>query len=144
MAEIKKFNYGGQAVIEGVMIRGRKSLVTATRRPGGDIVTHVKELPSLTTGRLRRIPLVRGVVVLLESMVLGIQSLLFSAHIAMEEEEEEIPKKALWGMVISGVVLMVGLFILAPLFLTKLINPYIPNSLVFHIFEGGIRRERFI
>ena len=118
MAEIKKFNYGGQAVIEGVMIRGRTSLVTAIRRPGGDIVTHVKELPSLTTNRLRRMPLVRGVVVLVESMVLGIQSLLYSANIAMEEEEEEIPTKALWGMIASGVVLAVLLFFIAPLFLT--------------------------
>ncbi len=144
MAERKKFNYGGQAVIEGVMIRGRKSLVTAIRRPGGDIVTHVKELPSITTGRLRRIPLVRGVVVLVEAMVLGIQSLLFSANVAMEEEQEEIPTRALWIMVGAGVVLMVALFVLAPLFLTKLINPYIPNSLVFNVIEGAIRLIIFI
>jgi uncharacterized protein YqhQ len=144
MAEKKKFNYGGQAVIEGVMIRGRTSLVTAIRRPGGDIVTHVKELPSLTTNRLRRMPLVRGVVVLVESMVLGIQSLLFSANVAIEEEEEEIPTKALWGMIASGVVLAVLLFFIAPLFLTRLINPYIPNSLVFHIIEGAIRLAIFM
>jgi uncharacterized protein YqhQ len=144
MADKKKFNYGGQAVIEGVMIRGRQSLVTAIRRPGGDIITNVKELPALTTGRLRRIPLLRGVVVLIEAMVLGIQSLMISANIALEEEEEEIPTRALWIMVGTGVVLMVALFVLAPLFLTKLINPYIPNSVVFHIIEGAIRLVIFI
>jgi uncharacterized protein YqhQ len=144
MADKKKFNYGGQAVIEGVMIRGRKSLVTAIRRPGGDIVTNAKELPALTTGRLRRIPLVRGIVVLVEAMVLGIQSLMFSANVAIEEEEEEIPTRALWIMVGAGVILMVALFVLAPLFLTKLINPYIPNSVVFHIIEGAIRLIIFI
>jgi len=144
MAEKKKFNYGGQAVIEGVMIRGRQSLVTAIRRPGGDIVTHVKELPPITTGRLRRIPLVRGVVVLVEAMVLGIQSLLYSANIAVEEEMEEIPKKALWGMMALGVVLAVVLFFIVPLFLTRWLNTYIPNSLVFHIVEGAIRMAIFI
>jgi uncharacterized protein YqhQ len=144
MAEKKKFNYGGQAVIEGVMIRGRQSLVTAIRRPGGDIVTHIKELPPITTGRLRRIPLVRGVVVLVEAMVLGIQSLLYSANVAVEEEMEEIPTKALWIMVGAGVVLVVALFFLAPLFLTRWLNTYIPNSLVFNIIEGAIRLVIFI
>jgi uncharacterized protein YqhQ len=144
MTDKKKFNYGGQAVIEGVMIRGRKSLVTAIRRPGGDIVTSVKELPALTTGRLRRIPLVRGVVVLIEAMVLGIQSLMFSANVALEEEEEQIPTRALWLMVGAGVVLMVALFVLAPLFLTNWFKTYLPNSLAFHGVEGAIRLVIFI
>jgi uncharacterized protein YqhQ len=144
MAEKKTFNYGGQAVIEGVMIRGRRSLVTAIRRPGGDIVTNVKELPALTTGRLRRIPLVRGVVVLVEAMVLGIQSLFFSANVAMEEETEEIPTKALWFMVGAGVVLMVALFVLAPLFITNWLKSYLPNSLAFNGVEGAIRLVIFI
>jgi uncharacterized protein YqhQ len=144
MPDKKKFNYGGQAVIEGVMIRGRKSLVTAIRRPGGDIVTSVKELPALTTGRLRRIPLVRGVVVLIEAMVLGIQSLMFSANVALEEEEEQIPTRALWLMVGAGVVLMVALFVLAPLFLTNWLKTYLPNSLAFNGVEGAIRLVIFI
>jgi uncharacterized protein YqhQ len=144
MADKKKFNYGGQAVIEGVMIRGRKSLVTAIRRPGGDIVTSVKELPALTTGRLRRIPLVRGVLVLIEAMVLGIQSLMFSANVALEEEEEQIPTRALWLMVGAGVVLMVALFVLAPLFLTNWLKTYLPNSLAFNGVEGAIRLVIFI
>jgi len=144
MADKKKFNYGGQAVIEGVMIRGRSSVVTAVRRPGGEVTADVKPLPSLTTNRMRRMPLLRGVVILIEAMVLGIKSLLYSANIAMEEEEEEIATKAIWGMVASAVVLVVALFFLAPLFLTKLANNYIPNSLVFHIIEGVIRLGIFI
>jgi len=144
MADKKKFNYGGQAVIEGVMIRGRSSVVTAVRRPAGDISTDVRPLPSLTTSRMRRMPLLRGVVVLVEAMVLGIKSLLYSANIAMEEEEEEIPTKAIWGMIASAVVLVVLLFFIAPLFLTKLVNAYMPNSVVFHIVEGVIRLIIFI
>jgi len=144
MADKKKYNYGGQAVIEGVMIRGRTSVVTAVRRPGGEVITDVKPLPSLTTNRMRRMPLLRGVVILIEAMVLGIKSLLYSANIAMEEEEEEIPTKAIWGMIASAVILVVVLFFIAPLFLTKLANNYIPNTVVFHIVEGVIRLAIFI
>ena len=144
MADKKKYNYGGQAVIEGVMIRGRTSVVTAVRRPNGDVTTDVKPLPSLTTSRMRRMPLLRGVVILIEAMVLGIKSLLYSANVSMEEEEEEIPTKAIWGMIASAVILAVVLFFLAPLFLTKLANNYIPNTVVFHIVEGVIRLVIFV
>ncbi|OGO45096.1 MAG: hypothetical protein A2Z05_06785 [Chloroflexi bacterium RBG_16_60_22] len=142
--EKKKFNYGGQAVIEGVMIRGRQSVVTAVRRPGGDIAIDSRPPLSFTTGRMRRTPLLRGIIVLIEAMVLGIKSLLYSANIAMEEEEEEITTRAIWGMMGSAAVLVVVLFFIAPLFLTKLANPYIPNSLVFHVVEGAIRLAIFV
>jgi uncharacterized protein YqhQ len=144
MAEQKKYNYGGQAVIEGVMIRGRTSMVTAVRRPSGDIATEVKPLPSITTSWVRRTPLIRGVVILIEAMVLGIKSLLHSANIAMEEEEEKISTKAIWGMMAVAAILVILLFFIAPLFLTKLINTYLPNSLVFNVVEGIIRGAIFI
>ena len=144
MADKKKYNYGGQAVIEGVMIRGRSSVVTAVRRPGGDINIDVKPLPSIYTSWMRRTPLIRGVVILIEAMVLGIKSLLHSANIAMEEEEEKIPAKAIWGMMALSAILVVALFFIAPLFLTKLLNAYLPNSLVFNVIEGIIRLAIFI
>ena len=144
MADNKQYNYGGQAVIEGVMIRGREAVVTAIRRPGGEIAIDSKPLPAITTGWMRRTPLIRGVVVLIEAMVLGIRSLIFSANVAMEEEEEEIPSKAIWGMIAVAAVLVVLLFFITPLFLTKLLNTYIPNSLVFHIIEGIIRLGIFV
>jgi len=140
----KQHNYGGQAVIEGVMIRGRTSVVTAIRRPDGEIAVDAKPVPGITKSWMRRTPLLRGMVILIEAMVLGIRSLIFSANVAMEEEEEEIPAKAIWGMIGVSVVLVVLLFFIAPLFLTKLLNTYIPNSLVFHIVEGIIRLGIFI
>ena len=143
MAE-HKHNYGGQAVIEGVMIRGRKSVVTAVRRPGGQIAVEDRPLPSLYTGRLRRMPVVRGVIVLLESMVLGIKSLLLSANVALEEEEEEISGKAIFIMMASAILLAVLLFFLAPLFLTSLANKWIPNSVLFNIIEGVVRLVIFL
>ena len=144
MAAKKRFNYGGQAVIEGVMIRGRSSVVTAVRRPGGEVAVDVKPLPAIYTGWLRRMPLLRGVLALIEAMVLGIKSLLYSANVAIEEEDEEISTKAIWGMMASAAVLVVALFFLAPLFLTKLVNTYLPNSVVFNIVEGVIRLGIFI
>jgi len=146
MAESKKFNYGGQAVIEGVMIRGRKSLVTAVRRPSGDIVTHVKDLPPLSTGRLRRLPLVRGVVVLVEALVLGIQSLLYSANVAVEEEAEEIPQKALWALMAVGIIFGVLLFFIAPYFLSNLVDEYLfrRDTGAFFVIEGAIRLAIFL
>jgi len=146
MPDAKKFNYGGQAVIEGVMIRGRKSLVTAVRRPSGDIVTHVKDLPAISTGRLRRLPLLRGVVVLLEAMVLGIQSLLYSANVAVEAEGEEIPQKALWAMMAVGIVFGVLLFFITPYFLSDLVDEYLfrKDTAAFFIIEGVIRLAIFL
>jgi len=126
------------------MMRGRKASVTVVRRPGGGLAMDIKPLSSIYTSWMRRTPLIRGVVVLIEAMVLGIKSLLYSANIAMEEEEEEISTKAIWGMIAVALILVVVLFFLAPLFLTKWANPHIPNSLVFHIIEGVIRLAIFI
>jgi uncharacterized protein YqhQ len=143
-ADDQKYHYGGQAVVEGVMIRGRSAAVTAIRRPGGDIAVSSRPLPSMTHSRTRRWPLVRGVVILIEAMVLGINSLLYSANVALEEEQEEISNKALWAMIASGVLLVVALFFIAPLFLTKLVNAYLPNSVLFMVVEGAVRLVIFI
>jgi uncharacterized protein YqhQ len=140
----KRFHYGGQAVIEGVMIRGRKAVVTAVRRPGGGLSIDEKPLHSMYTGRMRRTPLLRGIIVIIEAMVLGIKSLLYSANVSLEEEEEELSGKSVWLMVAGAVLLGVALFIVVPLFLTRLINPYISSSLVFNLIEGTIRLIIFI
>jgi len=139
-----RFHYGGQAVIEGVMIRGRKAVVTAVRRPDGEIVMDDKSLAAIYTGRMRRLPLIRGIIVLIEAMVLGIKSLLYSASISLGEEEEEISGKTVWLMITMALVLVTVLFLFVPLFLTRLINPFISSSLVFHLIEGGIRLVIFI
>ena len=70
MAE--KFYYGGQAVIEGVMMRGRKARVVAVRRPGGGLAFDTKPLSAIYTGWMRKTPLVRGIIVLIEAMASGL------------------------------------------------------------------------
>ncbi len=84
-----EFNYGGQAVIEGVMMRGSKALAVAVRNPQGDIVVHSEPLDSrIYGGRLMKIPFVRGLTLLWDSLGLGIKSLMFSAEVAIEEDED--------------------------------------------------------
>ncbi len=140
----KRFYYGGQAVIEGVMMRGQKAMVTAVRRPSGDLAIDVQPLATIYTSRLRKAPLIRGIIVLIEAMVLGIKSLLYSANVSLEDEEEKISGGLVWAMVVVSLTFAVALFFMAPLFLTKLLDPYIHSSLVFHLIEGFIRLAIFI
>lgn len=140
----KKFHYGGQAVIEGVMIRDQKAAVTAVRRPGGGLAMKVQPLSRLYTGRLRKLPFIRGVIVLIEAMVLGIRSLLYSANVSLEEEEVELSGKSVWLMLFASLTLAVALFFVAPLFLASLIGPYIASTIVFNLVEGVIRIAIFI
>ena len=146
MATPKPFYYGGQAVIEGVMMRGRENVAIAVRRPDGELDTTSQPLASIYKGRLRNTPLVRGMIILIETMSLGIQALLHSAQIASAEEgEEDISPAALWGSVIIAIVFAVGLFFITPLLLTRyLIDPYITSALVSNIIEGIIRIGIFI
>ena len=141
----KKFYYGGQAVIEGVMMRGKKTMVTAVRRPNGEISINPQPLSSIYTGWSRKTPLLRGIIVLIESVVLGIQTLMHSANIALEEEQEEVSGGFIWITVIIGSVLAVALFFLAPYFLTRLLHIDINTHYVwFNLVDGIIRLVIFL
>jgi len=138
----KRFYYGGQAVIEGVMMRGRRVMVTAIRCPDGEITMDVRSLASIYASRMRNTPLLRGIIVLIEALVLGIKVLLYSANVALEEEEEEISGGMVWIIVTVSLALAVALFFMVPLFLTRLLN--IDSSIVFNLVDGGIRIAIFI
>jgi len=125
-------------------MRGRKTRVTAVRRPSGGLALDIQPLPTIYSGRMRRTPLIRGIIVLIEAMVLGIKSLLYSANVSLEEEEEKISGGLVWVLVVVSLTFAVALFFMAPLFLTKLLDPYISSSLVFHLIEGFIRLAIFI
>jgi len=140
----KKFYYGGQAVIEGVMMRGKQVMVIATRRPNGEVGINSQRLSTLYTGKWRKTPLVRGVIALIESMVLGIQTLMYSANVALEEEKAELSGWTLWGVLIVALAFAVGVFFITPLFLTNLIRARIPNAILFNLIEGLIRVAIFI
>lgn len=143
MAE-KKFYYGGQAVMEGVMMRGKQIMATAVRRPNGEITINSQVLPTIYTGVWRKTPLVRGIIALIESMVLGIQTLMYSANVALEEEETKLSGWATWGIVLVALAFAVGVFFMLPLFVTNLIRAHLQSSIVFNLIEGLIRVVIFI
>ena len=140
------FHYGGQAVIDGVMIRGKEGVAISVRQPDGQLYVVKQPLASIYNGRLRETPLIRGIIALIETLVLGTQSLLHSAQVAATEEVgEKIPTAVLWGTVAASLALGVALFFMVPLFATRyLIDPYIESALLSSIFEGVIRIGIFI
>jgi len=138
----ERFYYGGQAVIEGVMMRGQKNMVTAVRRPGGELAIDTQSLPTIYTGWMRKAPFLRGIIVLIETLVLGIKTLLYSANVSLEEEGEEVSGGMVWVMMIVALALGVALFFIAPLFLTRLLN--ISSSILFNLVDGLIRVAIFV
>ncbi len=119
-------------------------MVTVVRHPKGEMVMDIQSLATIYTGWLRKAPLIRGIIVLIEALVLGIKTLLYSANVSLEEEEEKISGGLVWVLVAICLVLSIALFFIAPLLLTRLFNPYINSSLVFHLVEGFIRLAIFI
>lgn len=142
----KSFHYGGQAVIDGVMIRGKEGVAISVRQPDGQLNVVKQPLARIYKGRLRETPLIRGIIALIETLVLGTQSLLHSAQVAATEEVgEKIPTAVLWGTVAASLALGVALFFMVPLFATRyLIDPYVESALLSSIFEGLIRIGIFI
>ncbi len=139
----KPFYHGGQAVIEGVMMRGKRNLAISVRRPDGKLEVIKQPLANIYKGRLREIPLVRGVIVLIETLVLGVQALLHSAQIA-SAEEENIPTAALWGIVAASMAFAVALFFITPLLATRYFDIYIASDLISNLIEGLVRIGIFI
>lgn len=125
-------------------MRGRKTVVTAVRRPGGEVAIDTQPLPTIYTGRMREIPFIRGVIVLIETLALGIKTLLYSANVSLEEEKQKISGGMVWVLVAVSLSFAVAVFFLAPLFITKLFDPYISSSLLFNLVDGLIRLAIFI
>lgn len=142
----KPFNYGGQAVIEGVMMRGRKHMAVAVRNPKGEIVLHSEPLnPRIYASFINKVPFLRGFTLLWDALVLGMRTLMFSAEVAMGEEEAEFSGPMAWGTVTFSLLLAIGIFFVSPLLLISLIKQFLDVSiLVQHIIEGVIRLTLFL
>jgi uncharacterized protein YqhQ len=141
-----EFNYGGQAVIEGVMMRGKKYMALAVRSPTGEIVIHSERLNAkIYGGLISKLPFLRGMIMLWDALVLGMRALLFSADVALEEEEDvEFSGPIAWGSVAFSLIIGVGIFFVGPLLLVRLVDRYIASSLVSNILEGLIRLAFFL
>ena len=136
--------YGGQAVIEGVMIRGQSNVSVAVRRPDGTISTMCRPLGALFIGPARRIPLIRGVVALVETLALGMRALTYSANVAAEAEGEEIGKGAIAGMLVVSLTLAIGLFFLVPVFASSPLEGLLGSDITSNVAEGLIRLGLFL
>ncbi len=134
----KRVYYGGQAVIEGVMIRGPKTMAIACRRPDGGIATRQETLGSVYSGGLRRIPFLRGVIVLWETLALGMRALMWSSSVQLGEEEEEAGGQ-MWVMVVVSLLIVGGIFFAGPLILANLLHDLLGSDLAVVAVEGLIR-----
>ena len=138
---------GGQAVLEGVMMRGVSTWSVACRKPEGDIqVTSEPIVSWAKRSRILRIPVIRGVVALAESLKIGFKALAISANaqLAEGEEEEEIGGFT-WGLTIAfSLVLAVGLFFVIPVGATSLIKDQLGSPFLFWLVEGVLRTAIFI
>jgi uncharacterized protein YqhQ len=135
----QKVSIGGQAVIEGVMMRGPKYIATAVREPGGTIAIDKSALSSVADKYpLLKKPMIRGVVALIESLVYGLKSLSYSAQVAGEEGEELSDKEIAMTMVFA-LVLGIGLFVILPTYAAKAIHTSISDPILLNLLEGLLR-----
>ena len=154
---MKSSNIGGQAVLEGIMMRHGDDYAVAVRKPDGEIFVQKEEYHSVIKWKaLTKIPFIRGVFNFIDSMVLGIKTLMFSAEFYEDEEEvksekelteEEIAKKEKqekWMMnatVAISVVIAVAVFMVLPYFLSSLLKPLMPS---FENISGRICEDWYI
>lgn len=155
----EKIHVGGQAILEGVMMRSPDKMSVAVRKPNGTIAVQIRDFISLTKkSKLLGLPFVRGGIILIESMVLGIQALNLSGEIAIEEEKkkeneakeikEEKPENKfltrlyLAFMVVFSLAVGIGLFFYLPLVLTNLLG--IENGFLFNLIDGVFRLIVFL
>jgi uncharacterized protein YqhQ len=140
---------GGQAVLEGVMMRGVSTWAVAVRKPAGDVEVKTFPLVSwLKRHRALRLPVVRGMVALVESLRIGFSALNISANAQLppgeDGKEEELGGGAWIGTVIVAIGLAVGLFFLLPVGITSTFKSELPNSVVFVVVEKAIRITIFL
>jgi uncharacterized protein YqhQ len=136
---------GGQAVLEGVMMRGVSTWAVAVRTPEGQIALTSEPLVSWAKrSRVLRLPVIRGVVALGESLKIGFRALAISANAQLPEDEEELGGLA-WGLTIAfSLILAVGLFFVVPVGATSLIKDQLNSSVLFWLVEGVLRTTIFI
>jgi len=138
MAE-RRIYYGGQAVIEGVMIRGPSSMAIACRKPNAQIIVRGQMLGGAYTGPLRRLPLARGVIVMWETLALGVRGLVFSSNVAMGQEDNEINSRALWATAFASLALIAVIFFAGPLLLADWLESLVHSHWLVILIEGAIR-----
>lgn len=140
-----RFTYGGQALVEGVLMRGRDSVAVALRHPDGRIVWATERLDGgFHASRWSQMPFVRGLVVLYETLVVGTRWLVRSASVAAAEEGAELGGRTIAAMLAIVLVAGIGFFVVLPLVIASVATASIDSGLVQHLVEGLIRVVLFL
>jgi len=123
------------------MMRGSQTMAVAVRQPNGEILVHAETLdPRIYSGTVSRWPFLRALPMLWDTLVLGMRTLMFSADVALiEEEEVEFKGPVAWGTMAVSLVVGVAIFFVTPLLLVGLVDRYIPSSVLSNLLEGFIR-----
>ena len=145
---------GGQAVMEGVMMKNQEKYAVAVRKPNQEIVVEVSEYTGLVKSKkIKNIPILRGVINFIESLVLGMKTLTFSASFFEDEEEEKEGRKKkakkqedamMGGTVLLSIVLAVAIFMILPYYISLFFQKFIDFHLVISLLEGVIRLTIFV
>lgn len=141
------YSYGGQALIEGVMMRGRKFQAMSARLEDGRIVSEVEEFTNLTDrNKFFGLPFVRGVFAMADSLIVGMKALTWSTNVSLaedEEAEELSPMEIALTMIVS-IGLGILLFFVLPVVIAHFLQPLIPGTFWQNIFEGVVRVGVFL
>ncbi len=161
---IHRTSIGGQAVIEGVMMKGPEKIATSVRKPDGEIVCDIKSCGNIRKNKFLKLPIIRGCIGFFDSMILGVSSLMFSAKFFDVEDEEEQKQeqgkvekwleeklgseKALNAVIYISVILSlfmsIGLFILLPTVVVGLLKGILENHIILTLAEGVVRIAIFL
>lgn len=145
---MKKTSIGGQALIEGIMMRGPSQVAIAVRKPDNEIVTKVDQTKSIIKkNKILGLPFIRGVVALGEAMVTGVSALMYSASFWEDEEEDgkssELTGLQTFGIIASSFLMAMALFMLLPNLITSFFMRYTDSPLALNIIEGILRLTIF-
>ena len=155
---IHKTSIGGQAVMEGVMMKGPHKTAISVRKPDGEIVTKIDDNPKITKNKFLKLPIIRGCVAFVDSLINGTKAIMYSAEFVDLEEESEskfdkwldkvfgdkIKDVVIYFSVILSVILSVGLFILVPSFIAGFVKLVVKNAFVLTLVEGIVRIVIFL
>ncbi|AKL93713.1 hypothetical protein CACET_c01970 [Clostridium aceticum] len=161
MGEVRRTSIGGQALIEGVMMRGPKEVAIVVRTPDQQLTVKKQAVSGIVSKyKLNKIPLLRGAVALIDSMVLGMRSLTYSAEMIEEGIEDEEPGKfekfmekvfkdkagdvLLYISVAIAIMMSIGIFIIVPTFIASFLGKYISSNFALNLVEGVVRLTMFL
>jgi uncharacterized protein YqhQ len=140
-----RYSYGGQALIEGVLMRGRNAIAVAFRHPDGRIVWATEQLDSgIHKTGLAKLPFVRGLVVLYETLIVGTRWLIRSAGLQAEEDGVELGKGSIILTISITIVAAVGIFFLLPLAIASVTTANVQNAFAQHLVEGFVKVAIFL